>query len=156
LHFLLPEPTPSFQLDESQEEEAMKRYRIANLLMLFVFGFVVFFAGSTETNAQSRRDDYRDRYRNDSRYDRQRRNRDSRLTNQGMSRRDVNVLLLQGYENGLRAGRQDRSRNKYNASNVYRNTPSLPYNGDTSSADYLYRQGYLEGYEDGYNGRVRY
>ena len=134
----------------------MKIYRTANLLTLFAFGLVVLFAGSTDTNAQTRRDDYRDRDRNDSRYDRQRRDRDSRTTNQGMSRRDVNVLLLQGYENGLNAGRTDRSRRKYNASNVYRNTPSRPYNGDTSSADYLYRQGYLEGYEDGYYGRIRY
>jgi hypothetical protein len=68
----------------------------------------------------------------------------------------VNVVLLQGYESGLRAGQMDRSRGKFNASNVYRNTPSVPYGGDASSADYLYRQGYLEGYQDGYTGRLRY
>jgi hypothetical protein len=134
----------------------MRYFKKINFVMLLAFGSVMFFVGSVDTNGQTRRDDYRDRYRNESRYDRQRRNRDSRTTNQGMSRRDVNVLLLQGYENGLNAGRADSSRRKYNASNVYRNTPSRPYNGDTSSADYLYRQGYLEGYEDGYNGRVRY
>jgi hypothetical protein len=134
----------------------MKILQTANLLMLFVFGLVVLFAGSFQTNAQSRRDNYGDRYRNDSRYDRQRRDRDKRSENQGLSRRDVNVIVLQGYEMGLQAGRGDRSRGKFNASNVYRNTPSSPYNGDTSSADYLYRRGYREGYEDGYNGRLRY
>ena len=134
----------------------MKQKRISILLATILFGLGVLFVGSYHANAQRSRYDSRDRYRTQSRNDRQRADRDSRERNQGLSRRDVNVILLQGYENGLQAGRNDRSRGKFNASNVYRNTPLRPYGGDTSSADYLYRQGYLEGYEDGYNGRFRY
>jgi hypothetical protein len=134
----------------------MKAFRMINLLWIGVFGLVIVFVGTVVVNAQSRREIERERQRQIQRYERQRRSdvyidRSERLPN-----RTVNTLLLQGYENGLRAGRMDRSRGKFNASNVYRNTPARPYNGDSSSADYLYRQGYLEGYEDGYYGRLRY
>jgi hypothetical protein len=134
----------------------MKQKRISILLATIEFGLGVLLSGSYHASAQNSRYDSRDRYRTQSRTDRQRADRDSHARNQELSRRDVNVILLQGYENGLQAGRNDWSRRKFNASNVYRNTPSRPYSGDTSSADYLYRQGYLEGYEDGYNGRLRY
>ena len=134
----------------------MKQFRIVNFLSILVLGVMILFAGSMETSAQTRREVERERQRQQQRYERQRRNevymnRSSRLPN-----RTVKNLLLQGYENGLRAGQMDRSKRKFNASNVYRNTPSRPYNGDAGSADYLYRQGYLEGYEDAYNGRRRY
>lgn len=134
----------------------MKAFRMINLLWIGAFGLVIVFVGTVDVNAQSRREIERERQRQIQQYERQRRSdvyidRSERLPN-----RTVNTLLLQGYENGLRAGRMDRSRRKFNASNVYRNTPARPYNGDSSSADYLYRQGYLEGYEDGYYGRLRY
>ena len=134
----------------------MKSSRILNLISIAAFGLIVLVAGSVETSAQSRRDIQRERQRQQERYDRQRYNDRYRERNTRLPNRTVNTLLLQGYENGLRAGRMDRSRGKFNASNVYRNTPSRPYNGDSSSADYLYRQGYLEGYEDGYRGRIKY
>jgi hypothetical protein len=133
----------------------MKQIRISNLISIFVLGLAILFIGSTQTNAQNGYDTL-DRCRSHSRAGRQQADRDFRSQYQELSRRDVSVVVLQGYEYGLQAGRLDRSRGKFNASNVYRNTPSRPYGGDTSSADYLYRQGYLEGYEDGYNGRLRY
>ncbi len=134
----------------------MRSFRFFSVVWAIAIGFGIVFFSSTNVDAQSRREIERERQRQIQRYERQRRNdvftnRSSRLPN-----RTVNTLLLQGYENGLRAGRMDRSRGKFNASNVYRNTPSRPYNGDSSSADYFYRQGYLEGYEDGYRGRIRY
>ncbi len=134
----------------------MRSFRFFSVVWAIAIGFGIVFFSSTNVDAQSRREIERERQRQIQRYERQRRNdvftnRSSRLPN-----RTVNTLLLQGYENGLRAGRMDRSRGKFNASNVYRNTPSRPYNGDSSSADYLYRRGYLEGYEDGYRDRIRY
>ena len=134
----------------------MRSFRFFSVVWAIAIGFGIVFFSSTNVDAQSRREIERERQRQIQRYERQRRNdvftnRSSRLPN-----RTVNTLLLQGYENGLRAGRMDRSRGKFNASNVYRNTPSRPYNGDSSSADYIYRRGYLEGYEDGYRGRIRY
>jgi hypothetical protein len=74
----------------------------------------------------------------------------------GTPRQAMNATLRQGYSQGLMAGQFDARKKKYNQSNVYRNTGSRPNSGDPSGADYLYRQGYLEGYEDGYYGRRRY
>ena len=54
------------------------------------------------------------------------------------------------------AGGYDRRKRKYNQSNVYRNTGAAPYSGDPTNYDYLYRQGYLQGYDDGYYGTRRY
>ena len=57
---------------------------------------------------------------------------------------------------GYQAGIYDRRRGKYNQSNVYRDTGSYPNEGDPTSTDYIYRQGYLAGYNDGFNGRRNY
>ena len=137
----------------------MKTFHIRNIAVALVIGVSALLFSAVDTNAQSRREIERERERQSSRYYRQqqRRDNDFQSRNQGMTRRDVNILLLQGYENGLQAGRYDRGRGKFNASNVYRGSGSGPNPAvDTSSADYLYRKGYLEGYEDGYSGRKRY
>lgn len=67
-----------------------------------------------------------------------------------------NSVFQQGYQQGFLAGISDGRARKYNRFNVYRNTGSYPNGGDPTSHDYVYRQGYLEGYEDGYRGRRRY
>lgn len=110
--------------------------------------------GSSETQAQSRRERQRElrRIEENARLDRQ---RTTRMTRQESSaRRDVaNAYFQGGYEQGFLAGVNDARRRKYNRSNVYRGTGSAPNLGDPTSSDYIYRQGYLAGYEDGYNGR---
>ena len=131
-------------------------FRVVNLVSMACFALAVLFLGSTDTSAQIRWDDGRDRNRSERRLRQHRDDRQTRQRDHPVSRRDVNTIVLQGYEQGLRAGQNDRRRGKLNASNVYRNTPARPYSGDASSADYLYRQGYLEGYQDGYYGRIRY
>ena len=68
----------------------------------------------------------------------------------------LNNAVRMGYQQGLIAGEADRRKKKFNRSNVYRNTGTARNGGDPSTYDYLYRQGYLEGYEDGYYGRRRY
>jgi len=66
----------------------------------------------------------------------------------------VRAAVNAGYQQGLNAGQRDRSRNKYNQSNVYRGTSPNP--DDINQYEYNYRQGFLEGYEDGYRGQRRY
>jgi len=68
----------------------------------------------------------------------------------------LNNAVSMGYQQGLIAGEFDGRKRKYNRSNVYRNTGSTPNSGDPTGYDYLYRQGYLQGYDDGYYGRRRY
>ena len=68
----------------------------------------------------------------------------------------MNSVMFSGYQQGFLAGQADRRKGKYNRSNVYRGTGFYPNQDDPTSADYLYRQGYLQGYEDGYHGAVRY
>jgi hypothetical protein len=71
-------------------------------------------------------------------------------------RPSVSNNLSAGYQQGFMAGQNDRRRGKFNESNVYRGTGSAPYHGDPTSEDYKYRQGYLQGYNDGYYGRNNY
>lgn len=152
----------------------MRSLRIKGLTVMAGLIFVVVFAAATDTSAQSQKEIERERQRierqrqnnarqsqrsqqqrarqNQSRdYDNNNRPDDGRVTRAG-----VNATVYQGYQKGLLAGQSDRRANKYNRFNVYRNTGSAPNSGDPTSYDYLYRQGYLEGYEDGFRGRARY
>jgi hypothetical protein len=133
-----------------------------------VFGMVVMTA--TDTRAQNRREIERERQRierqrenyarqNQRRNQQVRRNRSevyNRADDGRVTRAGVNATVYQGYQQGLLAGQADRRANKYNRFNVYRNSGSQPNSGDPTAYAYLYRQGYLEGYEDGFRGRVRY
>ena len=121
-----------------------------------IFGLVVFVAGISDVNAQSRRDIERERQRierEERRLEKQRgRNRQSgvgRVT----ERRVDNANYNTGYQQGFLAGQFDGRKRKYNQSNVYRGTGTAPNDGDPTSSDYIYRQGYLRGYEDGFHGR---
>jgi len=114
---------------------------------------VIFLAGASDASAQSRREIERERQRierENARYQRNvRRNRSGSVTRR-QEQQINNSTYASGYEQGLLAGQYDRRRGKYNQSNVYRNTGSYPNAGDPTSMDYIYRQGYLQGYEDGY------
>ena len=109
--------------------------------------------GSSDANAQSRRQRERElrRIEQNARIERERRVTLTRQ--QSITRRELaNTYYASGYEQGFLAGTSDLRRKKYNRSNVYRGTGSAPNLGDPTSNDYLYRQGYLAGYEDGYHG----
>ena len=119
--------------------------------------------GSTQANAQSRREIERERQRieqqNNARWERERQRQQRRDRGDNDERSDryiANANYTQGYQNGYLAGMSDGRKGKYNRSNVYRNTGSYPNGGDTNSVDYIYRQGYLAGYEDGFRGRRNY
>ena len=104
--------------------------------------------GISDASAQSRREIERERQR--VARDRQQQTRQNRPT---MNRREfANAYFQSGYEPGYLAGSNDRRRGKYNRSNVYRDTGSYPNQGDPTSGDYIYRQGYLAGYDDGFYG----
>ena len=123
------------------------------LIGLSVAG-AVFLLGAAETSAQSRRDTERElrRIQQNARLDRQRQTRIARQ--QLATRREfADSYFSGGYEQGYLAGTNDARRRAYNRSNVYRGTGSAPNLGDPTSGDYIYRQGYLAGYEDGYHGR---
>jgi flagellar biosynthesis/type III secretory pathway protein FliH len=66
-----------------------------------------------------------------------------------------------GYQQGVRAGREDRSRGlryDYQDSDVYQNG-DYGYNGsdvDPDQYNYYYEEGLRRGYEDGYNSRWQY
>lgn len=129
-----------------------------------VFAGVVL--GSAEdVNAQTRRQIERERQRVERQNERLQRQRERNARSlgyyeddhvRGSARAGANNAVSMGYQQGLLAGQHDRRDRKYNRFNVYRNTGSAPNSGDPTSYDYLYRQGYLAGYEDGYRGRVRY
>lgn len=123
-------------------------------------GLTIMIAGSSEANAQSRRQIERERQRierEQHRVNRERRGGSyDRIVTRANNAHFDNAHFDQGYHQGLMAGQFDRRKNKYNKSNVYRGTGSAPNGGDPTSTDYIYRQGYLQGYHDGYNGGVRY
>jgi hypothetical protein len=137
----------------------MKRITV---LAVFVFVFAGLFAD--EANGQSRRQIERERQRTERQRQRElERYQNGRYTNDrydtGRSRSrsaGLNNAIAMGYQQGLIAGEYDRRKRKFNQSNVYRNTGASPYSGDPTEYDYLYRQGYLQGYEDGYSGRRHY
>jgi len=125
---------------------------------------VILMAGHSEARAQSQRDIERERQRierENSRYqrDRQRRyrnNRNDAVVSRRTEQRINNSNYSTGYKQGFLAGEYDRRSGKYNRSNVYRDTGAYPNDGDPSSSDYIYRQGYLEGYDAGFHGTRNY
>lgn len=143
--------------------------RILNLKSIAIFSgiaLIMLMGLTNDASAQSRRDIERDRERYERQqreYERQNRrqnrNRDRRQAENdltyfpGSPRQAMNANAQQGYDQGLIAGQYDARKRKYNNSNVYRDTGSAPNDGDPTSFDYAYRQGYLQGYEDGYYGR---
>ena len=126
---------------------------IRKLAVGFAIGMTFLIVGSSDVNAQSRRDIERERQRIERE---QRRNRQVRGSDRMTERRVNNANYITGYQQGVIAGEFDRRKNKYNRSNVYRGTGSYPNSGDPTQADYIYRQGYLEGYDDGFYGRRKY
>lgn len=137
--------------------------KIRKIALAAAFGVAVLVAATADVRAQSRRVTERERQRierEDARYrPEQRRYRSGRndsVVSRRMEQRVANANYANGYEQGLLAGEYDRRRRKYNLSNVYRNTGAYPNEGDPSSSDYIYRQGYLQGYDDGYNGIRNY
>lgn len=135
----------------------MSLFNIKKIAVGLMLGLIIAIVGSSEANAQSRREIERERQRierEQRRVDRQRRSNRS-YDNQNYNRvisRANNAHYDHGYSQGLLAGQYDRRKGKYNQSNVYRNTGSYPNSGDPSSTDYIYRQGYLQGYNDGFYG----
>lgn len=141
----------------------MSLFDLRKTVIAVAIGLMVVIVGSENASAQSRRDTERERQRiereNNARYERDRQRqyqRDRSNDYRGTSQRITNINFANGYQYGYQAGANDRRKGKYNRSNVYRNTPSAPYQGDPSSVDYIYRQGYLAGYEDGFYGRQNY
>ena len=139
---------------------------ISNVKRFLVIAFAVFavVAGtSIDASAQNRRNNERERQRIERQNERLERQRDrqrqtqyndrNRGYNTGSNRAGLNNAVNIGYQQGLLAGQSDRRARKYNRFNVYRDSGSAPNSGDPTSYDYLYRQGYLQGYEDGYHGR---
>ena len=111
--------------------------------------------GSSDTQAQQSRSDRERELRRIQQNARMERQRTTRMTRQQTNtrRQIANAYFEGGYEQGYKAGISDARRRAYNRSNVYRGTGSAPNLGDPTSSDYIYRQGYLAGYEDGYHGR---
>ena len=131
-------------------------FDIKRLIIGAVFAVMLVFLGSSDVSAQSRREIERERQRIERERERYRRsNRNSGVTRR-MENRINNANFTNGYNYGFMAGQYDRRKGKYNQSNVYRDTGSYPNDGDPTSSDYIYRQGYLEGYNDGFNGRRNY
>ena len=139
---------------------------LSNLRKVFLIGtaLVIMLIGATaDVSAQSRREMERQRQRmarENARYERERQQGYRSSRSSDVSRRTEqrisNANYASGYQQGLQAGQFDRRKGKYNNSNVYRDTGSYPNNGDPTSSDYIYRQGYLQGYSDGFNGIRNY
>jgi flagellar biosynthesis/type III secretory pathway protein FliH len=145
----------------------MRSFDIKKIATVAALALAFFAASSTAVSAQSRRDWEREqkRYAKEQRQAereraRERSRRDSIRDRYGniYDNRNVysNQAMRSGYEQGYLAGEYDRRKRKYGQSNVYRSSGGIyPNQGDPSSTDYYYRQGYLQGYEDGYGGRYR-
>ena len=142
----------------------MSLFKIRTMVIGAAIGMTILIAGSNDVSAQTRREIERERQRierEQQRIDRQRRNRyrndrDASVSSPQYQRRIENAHFMQGYQYGIMAGEYDRRKGKYNQSNVYRDTGSYPNSGDPTNTDYMYRQGYLQGYEDGFYGRRNY
>lgn len=138
----------------------MKVRIITKITVLSAVVFAIAGLFAADANGQTRRQIERERQRMErqqQRYERER-YRNGRYDNDRYNSRSagLNNAVTMGYQQGLIAGEFDGRKRKYNQSNVYRNTGSAPNSGDPTSYDYLYRQGYLQGYDDGYYGRRRY
>ena len=99
------------------------------------------------------------RYDNDEYYDRDGRRNDG-YNNDGYGNgADVRqVALERGYQEGIRAGRDDRSRNRgarYEDNSAYRNATAGYDNryGNIDTYRGSFREGFRQGYQEGYNGR---
>ena len=142
----------------------MALFSLKKLLVASGLGMAILVGASVEANGQTRREIERERQRierENARYqrERQRRNRMNRNESVDIRRAERyinNANYANGYQQGLQAGEYDRRRGKYNQSNVYRDTGSLPSDGDPTSGDYMYRQGFLQGYNDGFHGIRNY
>lgn len=133
----------------------MSLFKFKNIAIMAAMGLMLLVVGSSDVNGQTRREIERERQRIEREQQRrvsrqpQRRDNGYRVT----ERRVDNANYNHGYQQGMLAGQYDRRRGKYNQSNVYRDTGAYPNTGDPTSSDYIYRQGYLQGYNDGYGGR---
>ena len=141
----------------------MRLFNSKKLVLTGIFGVGLLTVLQVDANAQSRREIERERQRierENARYERERARRYRGSRNVAATRRSeqriANSSYATGYENGLMAGEYDRRKGKFNQSNVYRDTSAYPSDGDPSSSDYVYRQGFLQGYHDGYNGIRNY
>lgn len=142
----------------------MALFDIKKLILSAGIGLVVLLAANINADAQSSRQIERERQRierENARYQRERQARYRTDGNgSGVDRRSEqrvnNSTYANGYDQGLIAGEFDRRKRKYNQSNVYRDSGSYPNQGDPTSSDYIYRQGFLQGYNDGYNGIRNY
>jgi len=136
----------------------MSLFKFKNIAIMAAMGLMLLVVGSSDVNAQTRREIERERQRIEreqrriSRQRQQQNDRGYRVT----ERRVDNANYNHGYQQGLLAGQYDRRRGKYNQSNVYRGTGAYPNGGDPTSSDYIYRQGYLQGYNDGFYGGRNY
>ncbi len=136
--------------------------KVRSIMKITILSAVVFaFAGlfSAEANGQTRRQIERERERAErqqQRYESERYRNGRNVNDRRSSSAGLNNAVSMGYQQGLIAGEFDRRKKRYNQSNVYRNTGSAPNSGDPTSYDYLYRQGYLQGYDDGFYSRRRY
>ena len=151
----------------------MRLNNLKKTLAVSALGLAVLFGASESTNAQTRKqiqkqqqkvarqqqklDRQQNRlenmryrvYRNGSYY-----NTDSRGAE--LLRQAVN----NGYQQGFRAGQNDRSgrrRSSYNTSSVYR-SGNYGYQSyvDSRQYQYYFQQGFERGYQDGYNSRYQY
>lgn len=129
---------------------------IRKLAVGFAIGMIFLIAGSIDVNAQSRRQNERERQRTERLQREQRQQTQARGNDRVSERRVNNSYYITGYQQGVIAGEFDARKKKYNRSNVYRGTGAYPNSGDPTQVDYIYRQGYLEGYNDGYYGRRKY
>ena len=150
----------------------MRSSILTKIAAVSTLGLVLLVAGSTDVNAQSRRDWEKEqkRYQKEQRkaaQEQQRWEREQTRRN-GYGNYPVynspntryggvyapgtsHPAFQSGYQQGYQAGLADRRKGKYGRSNVYRSSGgAYPNAGDPTSTDYIYRQGYLQGYEDGY------
>lgn len=140
----------------------MTLFSLRRMGLVSALGLAVLLTASSEVGAQTRRQIERERQRIERENQRLQREASRRNRDRGdrvmerIDQRHHNVNYRTGYDYGYQAGQFDRRKKKYNHSNVYRNTGAYPNEGDPTSADYVYRQGYLRGYEDGFYGRVNY
>ncbi len=120
------------------------------------------YGGNQRDDRQDRRDDRQDR--RDDRQDRRERRREERRGrdwgnngNWGGSAQLRQTALNAGYNNGIKAGRNDQRKNKrfdFQDESDYRNA-SKDYSsrlGNKSLYQRYFRQGFENGYSDGYNG----
>jgi hypothetical protein len=120
-------------------------------------------AASVTANAQYQTDQYRraqDRdYRDQQRNDRNGRGRNDGYGNYGGSSQLRQTALNAGYNEGSKAGRDDRNHNKrydYNDSGTYQKA-TKDYSsrlGDKQTYQRYFREAFATGYKDGYRGRA--